>query len=100
MTSGAAAAAAPPGEPGPAGMKHRAGGPWRGQGQPETGAWPLFPCRSPGCPVQIAPAALESLAPAEGSQDRNAFTRLSFIHETIKFFLFFLLKTKKKGFFF
>lgn len=56
---------------------------------------PLFPRRSPG---HIAPAASESLAPGQGSQDRNAFTRLSFIHETIKFFLFFLLK-KKGGFF-
>lgn len=68
----------------------------RGSLRPVLG--PLFPCRSPGCPAQIAPAALESLAPGEGSQDRNAFTRLSFIHETIKFFLFFLLK-KKKSFF-
>lgn len=65
----------------------------RGSLRPVLG--PLFPCRSPGCPAQIAPAALESLAPGEGSQDRNAFTRLSFIHETIKFFLFFLLKKKK-----
>lgn len=59
---------------------------------------PPFPCRrSPGQPVRFAPAALESLAPGKGSQDRFAFTRLSFIHESIKFFLFFLLK--KEGFF-
>lgn len=62
---------------------------------------PPFPCRrSPGQPVQFAPAALESLAPGKGSQDRFAFTRLSFIHESIKFFLFFLLKKKKQLFFY
>lgn len=60
---------------------------------------PSFPCRrSPGQPVQFAPAALESLALGKGSQGRFAFTRLSFIHESIKFFLFFLLK-KKQTFF-
>lgn len=72
------------------------------RGTPRPALGPPFPCRrSPGQPVRFALAALESLAPGKGSQDRYAFTHLSFIHESIKFFLFFLyffffLKKKEK----
>lgn len=59
------------------------------RGSPRPVLGPLFPCRSPGYPARIAPAASEGLALGESSQDRNAFTRLSFIHETIKFFFIF-----------
>lgn len=70
----------------------------RSGGTPRLALGPLFPCRRrPGQLVHFALAALESLAPRKGSQDWYAFTHLSFIHESIKFFLFFLLK---KNFFF